>query len=296
MTEISALSYTGEQFKLLGSIAVKGTVKDQYSLDEHEGILRVVTTTSLDRTIEWSNGEIASILRDSISGTSASLYCIDLSTWEIVAEVENFAPKGETVESVRFDGDNAYVCTAVVTTTLICDPVFFFDLSDLDNITYKDTGVIEGYSSSLINIADGYLLGIGIGEIPLTVKLEVYEEGEKGVVSVCSYVFELARYSQDYKSYLVDREHGLFGLGVDDYTDSNYINSGRLEDCERYVLFRFDGNELSALVNEQLTGNYDLYRAVYIDDYLYMFSDEELELAPDEEQNMKVVKVGLTDE
>lgn len=283
MTEISALSYTGEQFELLGSIAVKGTVKDQYSLDEHEGILRVVTTTSYNRMRESSNGEIMSVELDRNSGTSASLYCIDLAGWEIVAEVENFAPKGETVQSVRFDGDSAYVCTAVVVT--LVDPVFFFDLSDLSNITYKDTGVIEGYSSSLINIGDGYLLGIGVGIGPSghrSVKLEVYTESEKGVESFCAYELEDGFTSTDYKSYLVDRENGLFGLGVDNLT--YYIQDE--ETYERYMLFHFDGSELKVLVDEPLSGNYDFKRAVYIDDYLYMFSDEEY----------KIVKVGLTDE
>ena len=45
MTEIYALGYGAEGFRKLGSIGVEGTVKNQYSLDEFNGILRVVTTT-----------------------------------------------------------------------------------------------------------------------------------------------------------------------------------------------------------------------------------------------------------
>lgn len=289
MTEISALSYTGDQFEQLGGITVKGSVKDQYSLDEYEGILRVVTTTSLTRTKEWSDGEIASITVDrSSNGTSASLYCIDLDSWEVVAAVADFAPKGESVQSVRFDGDSAYVCTAVVVT--LTDPVFFFDLSDLDNITYKDTGVIKGYSSSLINLGDGFLLGVGVGDDPSTLKLEVYEESEKGVVSVSAYEIENAQYSTDYKSYLVDREHRLFGLGVTDWsfeTDGYYNETDAYYNPYRYMLFYFDNYELRVLVDEALNFDNAYKRAVYIDDYLYMFANGE--------DNVKVVKVGLTD-
>ena len=81
----------------------------------------------------------------------------------------------------RFDGTDAYVCTAVQLT----DPVFFFDLSDMDNITYKETGTIEGFSTSLVNFGNGYLLGIGTGNVWGSLKIEIYEESATGVVSVC---------------------------------------------------------------------------------------------------------------
>ena len=155
------------------------------------------------------------------NGTSASLYCIDLAKWEVVASVENFAPKGEVVQSVRFDKNYAYVCTAVQLT----DPVFFFDLSDLNNITYKETGNIEGFSTSLINLGDGYLLGIGRGDSWSSVKVEVYRESESKVESVCSYEIKNGSYSQNYKSYYVNRDTGMFGFGYYDYEDKTDIHA-----------------------------------------------------------------------
>lgn len=283
MTEISRLSYTGKSLDHTGGITVKGTVKNQYSLDEYNGILRVVTTTSQNRISRssygnWTDSEEMVVTRT--ANTNASLYCIDLATWEIVAQAVDFAPQGEQVESVRFDGDSAYVCTAVVAT--LTDPVFFFDLSDLDHITYKDTGVIEGYSSSLVNFGDGYLLGIGIGDSWDTAKIEIYEETENGVASVCSFEIPQAIYSIDYKAYLIDRAHQLVGFGI--YRANAYYHY-QSDEPERYVLFGFDNYELKKLVDIPFTGNFDYMRAVYIDDYLYMLSDEQL----------KVVKVGLSD-
>lgn len=278
MTEISAISYAGEKMEYKGSKIVEGYVKDQYSLDEYEGILRVVTTTSVSRRKVYTNGSvIADVLIDEIepgmsiggSGTNANLYCIDLNTWEIVAEVLQFAPQGEIVQSVRFDKEMAYVCTSVQ----LSDPVFFFDLSDLSNITVKDTGTIEGFSTSLVNFGNGYLLGIGRGSTWDSVKIEVYEECADGVRSVCAYELKNAEYSTEYKSYYIDRENQLVGLGIYDYFANKYDGS-----ASRYILLFFDGYKLRELVNEQLRGDVSFMRATYIEDYLYMFGWEDFKV------------------
>ncbi len=267
VSDISAMRYSGEDFEFIDTVTVKGHVKDQYSMDEYEGLLRVVTTTDIsmvkDRSAELGSNEV---LIDSIStfrgDTSADLYCIDFETGEIVGELIGFAPKGETVRSVRFDGNIAYVCTAVQVT----DPVFYIDLSDLDNITYKDTGTIQGFSTSLVNLKDGYLLGVGVGASSGTLKIEIYEETGMGVRSVCKYESKNTEYSQSYKSYYIDRENGLIGLGVSYYNyDGNYYDhSGR------YILLYFNGYELTELLNEPVSGDNQNKRGVLIDGYMYM--------------------------
>ena len=273
MTEISAISYAGEKMEYKGSRIIEGYVKDQYSLDEYEGILRVVTTTSVSRWREYTNGGVMSdVMVESLGGTNANLYCIDLNTWEIVAQVLQFAPQGEIVQSVRFDKEMAYVCTSVQ----LSDPVFFFDLSDLSNITVKDTGTIEGFSSSLVNFGNGYLLGIGRGSSWDSVKIEVYEESADGVISVSEYELKNAEYSTEYKSYYIDRENQLVGLGIYDY-------SGNSKNDSRYILLFFDGYKLRELVNVPLYGDVSQMRATYIEDYLYMFGREDF----------KVTEVGM---
>lgn len=269
MTEISCLSYK-DQLEQKGSVTVRGYVKDQWSMDEYEGILRVVTTTnativgSTDSIVDWviPGGSVSmDILVTATGNSNASLYCVDLSNFEIVASVIDFAPPREEVQSVRFDKDTAYVCTSIE----MSDPVFFFDLSDLNNITYKDTGTIEGFSTSLVNFGNGYLLGIG-RENWGTFKAEIYIETEDGVEGLCAYTLN-ADYSTEYKSYYIDRENQLLGLGVLDY---NYGN--RADDCvERYILLHFDDYNLIELVNTPLQGNNLYKRGVYIDGYLYMF-------------------------
>ena len=268
MTEISCLTYSGDNFEVRGSVTVRGYVKDQWSMDEYQGILRVFTTTNATTIQEqyYDNGIVSSnILQTATGQSNASLYCVDLSSFEIVASVIDFAPPREEIQSVRFDKELAYVCTSIERS----DPVFFFDLSDLDNITYKDTGTIEGFSTSLINIGNGYLIGIGRGDAWNSFKVEVYEETEDGVRSVCAYELDNAEYSTEYKSYYVDRENQLLGVGV---IDNSYYNTDKHSDeARRYIVLHFDGYELVELVNVPLFGDPANMRGVYIDGYMYMF-------------------------
>nr|MBR6777986.1 beta-propeller domain-containing protein [Clostridia bacterium] len=259
-TEISCVYYGGEGLEYKGSATVYGSVKNQYSMDEYEGILRVAVTNGGTKFTKTPDGE--SWRWTTTSLTAGSLYCIDITNFQIVASVEEFI-KGETVESVRFDKDKAYVCTAVVIT--FKDPVFAFDLSDLNNITYVDTGVIEGYSTSLVNFKDGYLLGIGYGAKG-GLKVEIYCETENKVESVCSYEIE-GTFSEDYKSYYIDRERGFIGLCVYEYRGAYFYSH-----VNTYYLLQFDGYGLTVKSFTVTAGYNDLslYRATVIEDYLYI--------------------------
>lgn len=258
-TEISCLSFE-DGFVHKGSFSVDGRVGDRYSLDEHEGILRVFTTLSESRhsVKEDTNGNTSLGVGMSASSTNAALYLVSLEDFSVVNKVERFAPDGETVRSARFEGDNAYVCTSIE----LKDPVFFFDLSDLENITYKETGTIEGFSTSLIDFGEGLLLGIGVGSFD-SVKLEMYRESENGVLPFASYEIEEADYSTDYKAYYIDRENRIVGLGIFDYrTNESY-----------YLVLLFDGYELHELAKLSVTGSNDVMRGVYIDGCFYAFGE-----------------------
>ena len=255
MSEIFAISFK-DGFEYCGSTCVRGYVKDQYSFDIKDNVLRVVTTTrSLTYLLgeeQFERNEISSRVRK----TSASLYCISLDDMSTVASVDDFAPKGEVVRSVRFDKDKAYVCTSFLEVML--DPVFIFDISDKGNITSKDTGVIPGFSDSLINFGD-YLLGVGLNEFSET-KLEVYREGDGSVESVCKYELMDTYPELSYKSFFIDRENGLFGFSYHEYNDRNQ---------HYYVLLSFDGNSFTELARVPVYSTHRI-RAFIIDDCLYV--------------------------
>lgn len=255
-TEIAVIGYKSALFQNRGTATVKGYVHNQYNLDEHKGILRVATT---------------SYVKNERGGydSSASLWCIDISTMKIAASVENFAPLGDVVRSTRFDGTMAYVCTSLQE-LIFSDPVFFFDLSDLNNITYTDTGIIDGYSSSLINIGGGYLVGIGYGNGSSTLKIEVYKEENDKVVTVCVEEFSSTRFSTDYKSYYVDRTNHLLGLAISTYS----ADTKKYEDS--YLLLHFDGEYFDKVMALDITHVWESSaRAFYEKNYLYVVTDKE---------------------
>ncbi len=272
MTDIAVLSFAGENLEQKGVITVIGTVKDKWSLDEKDDYLRVVASTNKNTYKEYSNGGnvSADISVDSWDeGENANLYIYSLPDNSLVASVIGFAPDGETAESVRFDGDTLYVCTAEV--IKYTDPVYYFDLSDYTNITFTDTGTVDGYSTSLIDLGDGFLLGIGV-ETRQYSKVEVYEEGDGEVVSVDKYMFE-GSYASDYKAYLIDRTNRLFGFPVSSLYDEDskkYTNT--------YILLQFNGYELIEMASVEFEGTAERIRCVYIDGYLYMTGDTEFKV------------------
>ena len=145
-----------------------------------------------------------------------------------------------------------------------------------NNITYKDTGTIEGFSTSLINLGNGYLLGIGRGDNWSDFKVEVYEETADGVRSVCSYELENTNYSTEYKSYYIDRQNQLIGIGV---IENRYYNTLKNpNEAGRYILLHFDGYELIELLNVPLAGEPVNNRGVYIDGYMYLFGHNDFKV------------------
>lgn len=265
MSDIAVIGYSEGALVEKGIITVKGHTEDQFSFDEKDGYLRVVTSTR-DR-VQITNGE--SISARTVS-ENVSLFIVDLKDNSVAYSLESFAIEGEEATAVRFDGDMCYVCTAVVVT--FTDPVYFIDLSDYENIGSVDTGVIEGFSDSLINYGEGLLLGIG-RENWQYMKVEIYkQEGDK-VSSVHKFKFN-GNYALYYKAFLVNREENLFGFGVDflyEYDEQTGIGKGY--PC--YVLLRFDENEMT-VIKYKLKVDANSVRAAYIDGYLYITTMTEL--------------------
>lgn len=256
-TEISCVSYSDGGLTYINSATIDGNVKDRYCMDEYEGVLRVFATT----TMTIKDGEYT------YYNSSASLFCIDLESFEIFAKVENFAPSGDTVQSARFDKEKAYVCTAIE--HILTDPVYSFDLSDYNNITYNDSGIISGYSTSLITFKDNTLLGIGYGDNRLMLKIELYDADT--ALSVTKHE-ENAQFSTEFKSYYINSKEGLVGLAISHEGDPNV--KGWAND---YLLLRYDGYELVPVLMQELETytKCEQVRATLIDGYFYIMNDDE---------------------
>lgn len=264
-SEIARLCWGEEGIDLCGRATVEGDVRDQYSLNEHEGHLCVVTTTTATRV---GDGIFERKL-------NASLFILNIEDMTLRTSVEYFAPKGERAMSVRFDGDRLYVCTAlVIDPVTFCDPVYFFDLGDLDNVTATDTGDIDGYSSSLIQYPNGILLGVGV-ENGFN-KLEIYREEDGRVVSVDKHIFDGVA-STEYKSYFVDRERLLIGMEILMYCEIDPVLGTPLgQNRKIYALFSLAGDKITLVSAVPMDGGYAIERtrAVAIGDYLYITNEK----------------------
>jgi uncharacterized secreted protein with C-terminal beta-propeller domain len=195
---------------------------------------------------------------------NASLFCIDLDSYEIIGSVERFAPKNESVFAVRFSGEEGYICTA---RRDIGDPVYYFDLSDPQNITQINTGTIPGYSTSLVDMEDGLLLGIGFADNTSNLKLELYSDGGDSVNSVTSYIVRDGIFTTEYKAYYIDREQKLVGFA---HTERD---TGK---CF-YTLCQFNGKEFAELCKLEIEDSNPYYcRGTIIDGVLYVLLEDKL--------------------
>jgi hypothetical protein len=122
---------------------VDGTLLNQFAMDEHDGYVRVATTTGQ----AWSEQD-TSESHVVVLGPGAGA----LTT---VGSVSGLG-RGEAIHSVRFLGDVAYVVTFRQT-----DPLYTVDLSDPTAPAVTGELKILGYSAYLHPIGDGRLIGVG---------------------------------------------------------------------------------------------------------------------------------------
>jgi inhibitor of cysteine peptidase len=120
---------------------VPGHLLNQFSMDEHNGHLRLATTTGEI----WRTDE----------GTSKNhVYILDANLKE-EGKIENIAP-GERIYSTRFMGDRAYMVTFKNT-----DPLFVLDLKQPDQPKLLGALKIPGYSNYLHPYDENHIIGFG---------------------------------------------------------------------------------------------------------------------------------------
>ena len=134
---------------------VPGYLESQFSMDEYEGNLRLVTTSSGSVWREYvdEDYDFTNTVWDSWSQSNA-LWVLDQDL-ELVGSVENLA-EDEQIYSARFAGDTAYFCTYRNT-----DPLFAVDLSDPANPVVLSELKITGFSEYLHQWTPELLLGLG---------------------------------------------------------------------------------------------------------------------------------------
>ena len=129
----------------VGSATVTGTVLNQYSMSEHEGHLRIATTTVPPWRFEGEPD----------SESLVTVFAVDADGLSHVGQVGGLGI-GERIFAVRYLGDIA----AVVTFRQV-DPLYLIDLSDPAAPAVRGELKIHGYSAYLHPLGDDQLLGVG---------------------------------------------------------------------------------------------------------------------------------------
>ncbi|MBU0668238.1 beta-propeller domain-containing protein [Patescibacteria group bacterium] len=119
---------------------VPGTVLNQYSMDENNGYFRIATTKT-----DWSTS----------SQTTNNLYVLDTKDMSLKGSLENLAP-GESIYSVRFMGDRAYMVTF-----RRVDPMFVIGLSNPAKPVVLGKLKLPGFSNYLHPYDENHIIGFG---------------------------------------------------------------------------------------------------------------------------------------
>jgi uncharacterized secreted protein with C-terminal beta-propeller domain len=225
---------TGEDLAVDASGKVPGQPLNQFSMDEHEGNLRIATTVNAPQ-VESEN----------------DLYVLD-GDLDVIGEVQGMGVD-QRVYAVRYVGDEAYVVTFRQ-----IDPFHTIDLSDPENP--KELGELElpGFSTYLHPLSEDRVLGIG--EENGKVKAVTFDISDRENPTVEDDVILDEHWSvvaDTHHAFLIDEKHGVFFLPT--------ASGGYVFDYE-------DGLEQQMFVETETPA----VRATYLDDYLYVFGEEEL--------------------
>lgn len=215
-TEVYRFAYGEGRITPAGQVTVKGTLNNQFSMDEYNGYLRVVTTVnefySTD-SYNWFSGN-----------ESNALYIYDKEL-QLTGSIEDLAP-GEHIESARLMGDIGYFVTFRRT-----DPLFSVDLSNPAKPEVLGELKIPGFSEYLHPYGENLLLGIGYDADETSgrttgLKLSMFDVSDpadvKEVHKMVLDKFSSTAVSYNHKAALIDTEKNIIGIPARGYDNGEY--------------------------------------------------------------------------
>lgn len=278
-TEIFKFKLDGTDVEFVSSGEVTGMLLNQFSMDEHEGHFRVVTT----KGFAWDTEELS----------ENNLFILDAGMRQ-VGSIEGLA-KGERIYSARFMGDKAYMVTFKET-----DPLFVMDVSKPSAPKVLGELKIPGFSNYLHPLDENHLIGFGYdtksipgenGSQPRIItggmKISLFDVtdfanpkekdveiiGGQGTYSPLQY---------DHKALFQHRDKGLYGFPITLYQGTNKEGYGQFagEGAMMYEITAEDGiKQVANMIKpaKQQYENWDelVQRMVYAGETLYTISIKE---------------------
>ena len=272
----------GAKIKLLAQGEVKGTLNNQFSMDEYDGYLRIATTSYeivAPAKEEYLDGGIVSYTLPERESTN-NLYILN-DKLEEVGKIENLA-RDEKIYSVRFIGKIGYIVTFKQ-----IDPLFVIDLSDPTNPVVKGELKIPGYSSYLHPYDETHIIGIGYntkdngfgGITNANMKMSMFDVSDlENPVELFNVDIGNEYASSDitynHKALFYKRAENLIGFPVT-YRGYNYN-----DEKNGFVIFKIDleNNEFEkyAEILNEIYYRTNVKRIIYIEDILYSLSESQI--------------------
>ena len=280
-TEIYKFNLLNSQIMLQAKCEVDGILKNQFSMDEYDGNLRLaITVTNItkpsEETIHDVNGKAIISRTIPETQTENKLIILDKELKEI-GKIEDLAIE-EEIYAVRFIGEIGYVVTFKE-----IDPLFVIDLSDPNNPKVKGELKIPGYSSYLHPYDENHIIGIGYnteenqyGRIVNTnMKVSMFDvsdlENPKEMYTInVGEKFISSELMYNHKVLFSNKNRNLIGFP---YT----YRGNRVQDDENgLILLKVDlenGFEEYGKISNKINGLTNIKRAIYINDILYTISN-----------------------
>ncbi|OGO83236.1 MAG: hypothetical protein A2Y18_04830 [Clostridiales bacterium GWD2_32_19] len=268
---------------------VKGTILNQYSMDEDNDFFRIATTTGNT----WDDT------------SKNNVYVLD-KMMKTIGTLEDIAP-GEKIYSTRFMGNKLYMVTFKNT-----DPLFVIDLSNPEKPAVLGALKIPGFSEYLHPYDENHIIGFGKDTIELSTEggTNAYYLGMKIAMFDVSdvnnpkemFVEKIgdrgtsSELLQNPKALVFSKEKNLLAFPVNEYklaagekvvNKDNYPNYGQFnyQGLFTYSIDLQEGFKLKGKITHieedeyKKSGSYygnsekEIRRAVYIKDTIYTFSN-----------------------
>jgi inhibitor of cysteine peptidase len=279
-TVIHRISITDGEIEYGAKGEVPGHLLNQFSMDEHEGNLRIATTTQI-----WAR---ESVMYNNVFVLNSGM--------ETIGKLEALAPD-ERIYSARFIGDRLYMVTFKN-----IDPLFVIDMSDPENPEVLGELKIPGFSNYLHPYDEDHIIGIGKdteanewgGVSTNGVKLALFDVSDvKNPKQVSQYKIGAAGSDSealnDHKAFLFDKEKNLLVLPVSEVKSKmefdsrlGYYRQNVWQGAYAFRLTADEGFELMGKVtHENKAESSDWYwynyekavrRSLFMDDVLYTVS------------------------
>jgi uncharacterized secreted protein with C-terminal beta-propeller domain len=276
-TRVQRVSLSGGDLDLTAVGEVPGSVLNRFSVDEHEGNLRVATTN-------WAGA---------VSSNNVYVLTPEAGVLTPVGSLENLAP-GERIFSARFIGDDAFLVTFVQV-----DPLYRLALADPTNPHVVGELKVPGFSQYLQFVGPDLLFGLGRDVDPATnrvVGLQASLFGTAGATPALlhresvnpggGWAWSQAAY--DPHALGVFPEHKVVAFPVEGYDDTTWRYSSA------YHVYRYDaaaGFELLGVVEHDSA----VQSGVRIGDFLFTVSHDAVRVQPLLNPEQTIDEVALRD-